>query len=154
MEVLIWKARRMLESRQEGRVLLRCPIALGREPVGPKEREGDGRTPEGTYYICLIKEAGKYGKSLGLSYPSPEDAERGLAAGLIDEAALVEALRAKKIAGAALDVYEHEPPQPDDPLLALDNVTLTPHMAGGSNDAFFNTPILLRKRMEAWIDQH
>ena len=40
MEVLIWKARRMLESRQEGRVLLRCPIALGREPVGPKEREG------------------------------------------------------------------------------------------------------------------
>ena len=75
-------------------------------------------------------------------------------AGLIDEAALVEALRAKKIAGAALDVYEHEPPQPDDPLLALDNVTLTPHMAGGSNDAFFNTPILLRKQMEAWIDQH
>ena len=75
-------------------------------------------------------------------------------AGLIDEAALVEALRAKKIAGAALDVYEHEPPQPDDPLLALDNVTITPHMAGGSNDAFFNTPILLRKRMEAWIDQH
>lgn len=75
-------------------------------------------------------------------------------AGLIDEAALVEALRAKKIAGAALDVYEHEPPQPDDPLLALDSVTLTPHMAGGSNDAFFNTPILLRKRMEAWIDQH
>lgn len=75
-------------------------------------------------------------------------------AGLIDEAALVEALRAKKFAGAALDVYEHEPPQPDDPLLALDNVTLTPHMAGGSNDAFFNTPILLRKRMEAWIDQH
>lgn len=75
-------------------------------------------------------------------------------AGLIDEAALVKALRAKKIAGAALDVYEHEPPQPDDPLLALDNVTLTPHMAGGSNDAFFNTPILLRKRMEAWIDQH
>lgn len=75
-------------------------------------------------------------------------------AGLIDEAALVEALRAKKIAGAALDVYEHEPPQPDDPLLALENVTLTPHMAGGSNDAFFNTPILLRKRMEAWIDQH
>ena len=75
-------------------------------------------------------------------------------AGLIDEAALVEALRAKKIAGAALDVYEHEPPQPDDPLLALDNVTLTPHMAGGSNDAFFNTPILLRKRMEAWIDHH
>ena len=96
MEVLIWKARRMLESRQEGRVLLRCPIALGREPVGPKEREGDGRTPEGTYYICLIKEAGKYGKSLGLSYPSPEDAARGFAAGRIDEGALDAVRRASR----------------------------------------------------------
>jgi len=72
-------------------------------------------------------------------------------AGLIDEAALVDALKAGKIAGAALDVYEHEPPQPDDPLLALDNVTLTPHMAGGSNDAFYNTPILLCGRMENWF---
>ena len=85
MEVWIQKARRTLELRQADRVLLRCPVGLGREPAGPKEREGDGRTPEGTYYICLVKEAGKYGKSLGLSYPSPEDAERGLAAGLIDE---------------------------------------------------------------------
>ena len=87
MEVWIQKARRTLELRQADRVLLRCPVGLGREPAGPKEREGDGRTPEGTYYICLVKEAGKYGKSLGLSYPSPEEAERGLAAGLIDEAA-------------------------------------------------------------------
>ena len=72
-------------------------------------------------------------------------------AGLIDEAALVETLRAKRIAGAALDVYEHEPPQADDPLLTLENVTLTPHMAGGSNDAFYNTPVLLRSRMEGWF---
>ena len=115
MEVLIWKARRMLESRQEGRVLLRCPIALGREPVGPKEREGDGRTPEGTYYICLIKEAGKYGKSLGLSYPSPEDAARGFAAGRIDEGALDAVRRAwanrvRPPWGTALggEIYLHE----------------------------------------------
>ena len=115
MEVLIWKARRMLESRQEGRVLLRCPIALGREPVGPKEREGDGRTPEGTYYICLIKEAGKYGKSLGLSYPSPEDAARGFAAGRIDEGALdavrwAWANRVRPPWGTALggEIYLHE----------------------------------------------
>lgn len=77
MEVWIQKARRMLELRQADRVLLRCPVGLGREPAGPKEREGDGRTPEGTYYICLVKEAGKYGKSLGLSYPSPEEAGTG-----------------------------------------------------------------------------
>ncbi len=75
-------------------------------------------------------------------------------AGLIDEAALCEALKSGKLAGAALDVFEHEPPSDDDPLLSLPNVTLTPHMAGGSNDAFFNTPRLLLRRMEEWFDAH
>lgn len=72
-------------------------------------------------------------------------------AGLIDEVALVETLRNKRIAGAALDVYEHEPLFQNDPLKGLDNVTLTPHMAGGSNDAFYNTPTLLCSRMEKWF---
>jgi len=63
--------------------------------------------------------------------------------GLIDEAALVRVLGEKKIAGAFLDVFDHEPPSVDDPLVQLDNVTLTPHMAGGSNDAFRNTAKLL-----------
>jgi D-3-phosphoglycerate dehydrogenase len=61
-------------------------------------------------------------------------------AGLIDEAALCDALKNKKIAGAMLDVFEKEPPGKDYPLVTLDNVTLTPHMAGGSNDAFYNSP--------------
>lgn len=67
--------------------------------------------------------------------------------GLIDEAALCEILREHRIAGAFLDVFDHEPPQPDDPLLQLDNVTLTPHMAGCSKDAFYNTPKLLAAAM-------
>lgn len=74
-------------------------------------------------------------------------------AGLIDEQALVAALKAKRIMGAALDVFDQEPLQPDNPILQLDNVTLTPHMAGGSNDAFFNTPHQLCKQMQAWLDQ-
>jgi phosphoglycerate dehydrogenase-like enzyme len=51
--------------------------------------------------------------------------------GLVCEADLVEALRTKRIAGAALDVFEEEPPRATNPLLALDNVVLTPHAAGG-----------------------
>jgi len=50
--------------------------------------------------------------------------------GLVCEADLVEALRGGPMAGAALDVFEREPPLPDNPLLQLDNVVLTPHSAG------------------------
>ncbi len=46
---------------------------------------------------------------------------------VIDEAALIAALRAKQIAGAALDVLSEEPPRPDSPLVAMENVVLTPH---------------------------
>lgn len=48
---------------------------------------------------------------------------------LVDEAALVEALRARAIRGAALDVFEHEPLPADHPFYALDNVLLSPHSA-------------------------
>lgn len=64
-------------------------------------------------------------------------------AGLVDEKALYDALKNKKIAGAFLDVFEEEPPGKDHPLVTLENVTLTPHMAGGSNDAFLNSPVKL-----------
>lgn len=59
---------------------------------------------------------------------------------LCDEQALYEALKAKKIAGAGLDVFNAEPPGKDYPIVMLDNVTVTPHMAGGSKDAFLNSP--------------
>jgi D-3-phosphoglycerate dehydrogenase len=54
---------------------------------------------------------------------------------LIDEAALVEALRANKIAGAALDVFEKEPLPADHPLTALSNALLTSHCAGMTPEA-------------------
>src|SRR3954463_13833743 len=52
-----------------------------------------------------------------------------------DEDALLEALRAKKIAGAGLDVWAKEPPPPDHPLLQFDNVLASPHTAGVTREA-------------------
>lgn len=73
-------------------------------------------------------------------------------AGLVDEEALHRALSEHRIAGAALDVFKKEPPGKKHPLVKLENVTLTPHMAGGSKDAFFNTPKLMAREMAAYLD--
>ncbi|MFJ3058060.1 hydroxyacid dehydrogenase [Herbaspirillum sp. NPDC087042] len=55
--------------------------------------------------------------------------------GLIDETALVQALREGRIGGAGLDVFEQEPLSPSSPLAALPNVVLSPHIAGSSQEA-------------------
>lgn len=69
--------------------------------------------------------------------------------GVIDQAALVDALQRKQIMGAALDVFDVEPLPADDLLLQLDNVTLTAHMAGSTIDAFGNSPKLFAERFIA-----
>ena len=55
---------------------------------------------------------------------------------IVDEAALAEALREERIAGAALDVFEEEPLAPESPLLVLDNVLLAPHAVGLTDEIF------------------
>src|SRR5919201_2357116 len=55
--------------------------------------------------------------------------------GVVDEDALAACLRESRIAGAAVDVMESEPPRKDHPLLALDNVLLSPHIGGSSSEA-------------------
>ncbi|MCU4181544.1 2-hydroxyacid dehydrogenase [Bosea sp. BH3] len=75
--------------------------------------------------------------------------------GVVDEVALVEALRAKEIAGAAMDVFSVEPLPADSELLTLDNLVVTPHLAAMASDNFAPTVkrmfdnILLCSRGEA-----
>jgi phosphoglycerate dehydrogenase-like enzyme len=54
--------------------------------------------------------------------------------GIVDESALLEALKEKCIAGAALDVWEREPVDPNNALLQLENVVATPHVGAGTRD--------------------
>lgn len=66
---------------------------------------------------------------------------------VLDAHALSEAIRQKRLAGAAIDVYSPEPPQADFPLLGLENVLLTPHMAARTNTALENMSWVVRDVM-------
>ena len=67
---------------------------------------------------------------------------------VLDDAALVAAIRAKKIAGAAIDVFDPEPPEANYPLLGFDNVLLTPHMAARTHTAVENMSWVVRDVIE------
>ncbi|HET9068260.1 MAG TPA: NAD(P)-dependent oxidoreductase [Amaricoccus sp.] len=66
---------------------------------------------------------------------------------IVDQRALTEALSERRIAGAGLDVFEHEPLPANDPLLALDNVILTPHWLPSTRDAARLTMALIARGM-------
>jgi len=87
--IVVDKRRRVLTVMAAGAPLVSYPIALGFTPEGDKVEQGDGRTPEGEYYICerLDRDlAPRYGaRSMRLSYPNTDDAARGLEAGKIGE---------------------------------------------------------------------
>ena len=71
--------------------------------------------------------------------------------GLVDEKALIEALRNKQIGGAALDVYDTEPLPLDSPFFELENVTITPHLAGTSVDTMHNSFVILGEELERYF---
>lgn len=72
---------------------------------------------------------------------------------VIDEAALIEALREKRIAGAALDVYEKEPLSINHPYVAeLDNVVITPHIGGATNEVLVNHTIQLVSDVKRFLN--
>ena len=74
--IVIEKNARRLQLLAKGEVLKTYKIALGGNPIGPKEREGDNKTPEGTYVIDSRNKNSRYHRSLHISYPNEKDRKR------------------------------------------------------------------------------
>ncbi len=74
--ILVVKHERRLYLLRDGQPLLSFRIALGRNPRGPKIREGDGRTPEGLYFVAGFKPDSAFYKAIRISYPNRRDIER------------------------------------------------------------------------------
>ncbi len=92
--IIVEKLKRNLKL-YDGKTLVKTyKISLGAEPLGDKEIEGDGKTPEGEFYVFTKNEKSAFFLSLGVSYPNKEDAERGLKANLITQFERDEIVRA------------------------------------------------------------
>lgn len=74
--ILILKKDHVLELLANGKVIRTYQVALGRGGMAPKDREGDGRTPEGHYIIDSRNASSHYHKALHISYPNAEDRKR------------------------------------------------------------------------------
>lgn len=81
--IVVYKSERKLEFYSDQTLLRTYRVGLGFSPVADKQREGDGATPEGDFYVFVKNNKSAYYLSLGVSYPNAEDAARGLRDGLI-----------------------------------------------------------------------
>jgi len=70
---------------------------------------------------------------------------------VVDEAALIDALAARRIGGAGLDVFATEPLPPESPLWSMDNVLATPHMGGWSVDFPVQVAPIVRENLARWF---
>ena len=77
--VVVQKSKRTLELLRDGKVFTTFPVALGRQPYGAKQQEGDGRTPEGVYRIDYKSMQTRYTRALHVSYPDDNDRARAQA---------------------------------------------------------------------------
>jgi len=98
--IVVRKKERKLYLYDEEKLVKTYDIALGFAPVGDKKRQGDGKTPEGEFYIFTKNPKSNYYLSLGVSYPSIDDAERGLREKIIlknERDSIVKAISEKKM---------------------------------------------------------
>lgn len=80
-QVLVKKRERKMYLLHEAKILKEYRIGLGFDPVGHKVVEGDGKTPEGVYFIDRMNPSSRYHLSLGVSYPNPVDRQTAAAMG-------------------------------------------------------------------------
>jgi len=73
--ILVLKQQRKMVLLSEGKEIKQYRIALGEQPVGPKQRQGDHRTPEGSYTLDARNPHSQYYKAFHISYPNTEDLE-------------------------------------------------------------------------------
>lgn len=71
--ILVEKEKRILSLYRQNQLIKQYKIALGFSPIGHKKQEGDGKTPEGKYYIISKNPRSSYHLSLKISYPSDKD---------------------------------------------------------------------------------
>ncbi|UXU76039.1 MULTISPECIES: L,D-transpeptidase family protein [unclassified Paracoccus (in: a-proteobacteria)] len=81
-QVVVKKGERRMYLLSGRQVLKSYDIGLGTDPNGPKRFEGDGRTPEGMYFIDRKNPASRYHLSVGISYPSAQDVAQAAMMGL------------------------------------------------------------------------
>lgn len=98
--LVVKKKERLLQIFDGDRLIKTYEIVLGFAPVGDKSAAGDGKTPEGEFYVFVKNDKSKFYLSLGVSYPDIDDAKRGLAENLIsreEHDAIVEAVGKKRM---------------------------------------------------------
>ncbi|HLK58046.1 MAG TPA: D-2-hydroxyacid dehydrogenase [Chthonomonadaceae bacterium] len=88
-----------------------------------------------------------------LGYMKPSAYLYNIARGkIVDEAALIAALQAGRIAGAGLDVFEQEPLPPDSPLWSMENVLITPHVSGITPHYFARAAVLFAANLKRYLN--
>ena len=81
--IVVHRSAREMELFDGDILVKRYRVAVGSSLDGDKEKEGDKRTPLGEFYVCTRNPESRFHRFLGISYPTPEDADRGLRSGMI-----------------------------------------------------------------------